>query len=83
MAIAVSIMLLPAMRVLASGGVRTWFVHPFSQDTVMLFGPALVGNCAGGGRYSLVAMIIWAIMSEVALMTALQREQADFAAKFG
>jgi hypothetical protein len=41
MAIAVSIMLLPAMRVLASGGVRTWFVHPFSQDTVMLFGPAL------------------------------------------
>ena len=43
MAIAGSIMLLPAICVLASGDVRTWFVHPFSQDTVMLFGPALVG----------------------------------------
>jgi len=28
-------------------------------------------------------MIIWAAMSKVALMTVLQREQADFAAKFG
>jgi hypothetical protein len=43
MAIVGSIMLLPAMCVLLSGGVHAWLVHPFSQDTVMVFGPTLVG----------------------------------------